>query len=83
MDLLDCPCCSKRFVVRDAGEGSGWICRGCQTELRLLARSLPGDLRRLSEMLHADHLEPIGDPAVGQLIEAAQTAGGEDATIPG
>jgi len=61
MDLLDCPACESRFLVRDAGSGEGWICRRCGAALRLIVTSLEGDLARIGKALHAHHLTPDGD----------------------
>ncbi len=79
MDLLDCPHCSKRFVVRNAGDGTGWICRSCHEELRLVARGLPGDLRRLSKALHANYLQPAGRLRASELTGSQFAAQGNGA----
>jgi ribosomal protein L37AE/L43A len=71
MDFLDCPSCGQRFVVRDAGGGDGWTCRACRAELRLVARELPGDSRRLAEALHADQLNPTSRSLDAWLRQAA------------
>jgi hypothetical protein len=47
-----------RFLVRDAGTAEGWPCRRCGRELRLVVRSLSGDLARLRQALRAESLSP-------------------------
>jgi hypothetical protein len=58
MDLLECPSCTNRFLVPDAGTAEGWLCRHCGRELRLIVRSLSGDLARLRQALRAETLSP-------------------------
>lgn len=58
MDLLGCPRCEGRFVLRDAGSGEGWACRNCHAELRVIARSVPRGIVAPHEV-DATHLQPV------------------------
>jgi ribosomal protein L37AE/L43A len=53
MDLFDCPCCESRFVVENAGDGGGWTCPRCGSELHLVVRRLPGSPQAVAAALDA------------------------------
>ncbi|HEX6665192.1 MAG TPA: hypothetical protein VF081_01175 [Solirubrobacterales bacterium] len=61
MDLFECPTCSSRFVVSEAGDGEGWRCPGAGHELRLVARSLPGTADQIEAALGARQLALAGE----------------------
>lgn len=52
MDLLGCPGCNERFVLRDSGTGEGWACEDCNAELRVIAHGVS------LEILEPESLEP-------------------------
>lgn len=57
MDLLQCKTCRQRFLVADAGDGSGWTCSECFCELELVARSVPGLADHIADALSARILQ--------------------------
>jgi len=40
MDLIGCPRCNERFLLRDA-ESDGWSCPNCRAEMRVIAHRIP------------------------------------------
>jgi hypothetical protein len=43
----------KRYLVPDAEDGNGWVCRGCGSDLHLVALNVPGKRDEVAEALHA------------------------------
>jgi ribosomal protein L37AE/L43A len=68
LDLFDCPGCEQRFIARDAGDGDGWSCPRCGSELNLVVRRLPGSAQAIATALDAtilSDLEDLEDLATG------------------
>jgi hypothetical protein len=40
MDLIGCPQCNERFLLRDAG-AEGWSCPSCRAEMRVIVHRIP------------------------------------------
>lgn len=59
MDLFDCPNCKQRYVVADAGDGSGWTCPACGAALHLVVRRLPGSADAVATALEARLLDDL------------------------
>lgn len=66
MDLLGCPRCNERFVLRDAGTGEGWACHDCRAELRLVAREVPRWVAPLQFNPH--HLNRVSHPVAERFL---------------
>ena len=53
MDFLNCPVCQARYLVPDAEDGNGWVCRSCGSDLHLVAMNVPGKRDEVADALHA------------------------------
>jgi PHP family Zn ribbon phosphoesterase len=40
MDLIGCPRCNERFLLRDT-DTEGWSCPNCRAEMRVVAHRIP------------------------------------------
>ncbi|HEY1356232.1 MAG TPA: hypothetical protein VGF09_07945 [Solirubrobacterales bacterium] len=40
MDLIGCPRCNERFLLRDSGR-EGWSCPNCRAAMRVVAHRIP------------------------------------------
>jgi ribosomal protein L37AE/L43A len=60
-DLLRCPNCLRRFLVRDATRAAAWACPACEHELQLMVRSIPGPPVKAAQVLSAEILTSFGE----------------------
>lgn len=62
MDLLECLTCRRRFIIDDAGDGTGLSCPFDGIGLDLVVRGLPGGSARVEQALNAQTLAPASRP---------------------
>jgi hypothetical protein len=65
MDLIGCPRCNERFLLREA-RSEGWACPNCLAEMRVVAHRIPTgivtpDVPRTDRLQHVSR-SPTGAP---------------------
>jgi len=63
MDLIGCPRCNERFLLRGARSG-GWACPNCRAEMRVVAHRIPAGIVT-ADVPQADHLQHVSRSATG------------------
>lgn len=59
LDLLACPSCNERFVVREALPETGWTCLNCHAELRVIGHRIPESSVAAEGIDTGDHLRRV------------------------
>jgi hypothetical protein len=62
MDLLECLTCKRRFIVDEAGDGTGFSCPFDGIGLDLVVRGLPGGTAEIEQALNARTLAAASRP---------------------
>jgi PHP family Zn ribbon phosphoesterase len=63
MDLIGCPRCNERFLLRDA-EGEVWSCPNCRAEMRVIAHRIPEGIVT-PDISAFGHLQHVGRSTSG------------------
>ena len=59
LDLLHCPTCLRRFLVKNADAKPAWPCPACDHHLQLMVRSIPGPPAQTASALGATVLDSV------------------------
>ncbi len=78
MDLIGCPRCNERFLLRDS-RNEGWACPNCLAEMRVVAHRIPSGIVT-PDVSPSEHLQHVSRSLIGAPFHSTSPAGFEPAT---